>query len=67
MNLWVVLYRSSWVALAILAIVLLISVFVPQISEYHTLRDKTDTLEEEIRLEEQILSPPEAPARAAPV
>ena len=51
MNIWVVLYRTGWIAITVLVIVLIVSIFVPQIQHYQELRRKEAVLQEEIRLE----------------
>ncbi|OQA28068.1 MAG: Cell division protein FtsL [Verrucomicrobia bacterium ADurb.Bin345] len=55
MNIWVVLYRTGWIAITVLVIVLIVSIFVPQIQHYQELRRKEAVLQEEIRLEEEML------------
>jgi cell division protein FtsB len=55
MNIWVMIYRFGWVAIGVLLVVLGISVFVPQIQHHQELRRKEAVLQEEIRMEEEIL------------
>lgn len=55
MNFWVLLYRIGWVAFAILLVIAVISLFVPQINQYREIRRRDAVLQEEIRLKEEIL------------
>jgi cell division protein FtsB len=55
MNIWVLIYRIGWISLAILFIVAVTSMFVPQIRQYHELRKRETALKEEIQLEEEML------------
>jgi len=55
MNLWVTIYRIGWIALGVLVIIAVISMFVPQVRHFQELRRKEAALQEEIRLEEDIL------------
>lgn len=55
MNFWVLLYRIGWVAFAILVVIAVISLFVPQINQYREMRRRDAALQEEIRLKEEIL------------
>jgi len=55
MNFWVMIYRIGWIALALLVVVALASLFVPQIRQYQEYRRKQVTLEADIELEKQML------------
>ena len=55
MNFWTATYRVAAIAATILVVVVVILLFTPQIHHYHELRKKEAALQEEIRLEEQIL------------
>ncbi len=55
MNVYVLIYRVGWVALAILACVWIGSLFVPQVRQYREYQQKKAALQEDIRLEEQML------------
>lgn len=55
MNFWVFIYRAGWVALLILILIGLSAVFTPQIKQYHELRRKEAAIQEDIRLEDEIL------------
>lgn len=55
MNIWVLLIRFSWIALGVLALILCVSLFLPQVNQYHELQRRKAELEEEIRLEERIV------------
>jgi len=56
MNFWVVLYRSAWGVLGILAVILTLRLFVPEIRQYQEVQRKKAAIEEEIRLEEKMLA-----------
>ncbi|HPG00073.1 MAG TPA: septum formation initiator family protein [Kiritimatiellia bacterium] len=55
MNFWVLIYRIGWFALAVLIVVALASLFVPQIKQYQEYHRKQTTLEADIALEKQML------------
>jgi cell division protein FtsB len=55
MNFWVLIYRVGWIALAVLVVVATIAMFVPQFKQYSELRRKEAALQDEIRLEEEIV------------
>lgn len=55
MNYWVMIYRIGWITLAILVVIAVIAMFVPQIKQYNELHRKEAALQEEIRLEEEIV------------
>ncbi|MFH0954283.1 MAG: septum formation initiator family protein [Verrucomicrobiota bacterium] len=55
MNFWVLTYRIGWIALGILLVVALVSVFLPQIRQYQELRHREAVLQSDIRLEEEML------------
>ena len=55
MNIWVLIYRFAWVTLGVLAVVLLFSIFVPQIRQYQEIQRKQTSLQDDIRLQEEIL------------
>lgn len=56
MNFWVTIYKASWVILGILALVLCFSLFTPQIKQYRKNQRDKAALEEQIRIEEQVVS-----------
>ncbi len=56
MNFWVMLYRIGWIALGILFCVAVTAMFLPQIKRYQDLRHTESTLQEDIRLEEEMLN-----------
>ena len=55
MNFWVMIYRIGWIALAILVVIAVIAMFIPQISQYNELHRREAAIQEEIRLEEEII------------
>ena len=55
MNFWTATYRVAAIAASILVVIVVILLFTPQIRHYQELRKKEAALQEEIRLEEQIL------------
>jgi cell division protein FtsB len=55
MNFWVLIYRIGWIALAILLVIAVTSMFLPQIKQYQELRRKEAVLQEDIRLEEDMM------------
>ena len=55
MNFWVTIYRVGWITLAILVVVAVVAMFVPQIKQYNELHRKESALQDEIRLEEEII------------
>lgn len=55
MNYWVMIYRIGWIVLAILVVVAVVAMFVPQIEQYNELHRKEAVLQDEIRLEEEIV------------
>ena len=55
MNLWIFIYRFSWSILAVLAFAALITAFAPPIRQFRELQHKQAQLEEEVRLEEEML------------
>jgi cell division protein FtsB len=55
MNFWVLIYRIGWIALAILLVIAVTSMFLPQIRQYQELRRKEAVLQEDIRLEEEMM------------
>ena len=55
MNFWVMIYRVGWIALGILVAVAVVAMFVPQIRQYNELHRKEAALQDEIRLEEEIV------------
>ena len=55
MNFWVLIYRIGWVALGILLVIALVSIFLPQIMQYQELRHREAILQEDIRLEDEML------------
>ena len=54
MNWWVFIYRIGWVALAILLVIALDSMFLPQVRQYEELRRKEALLQSDIRREDEI-------------
>ena len=55
MNFWVMIYRVGWITLAVLVVIAVVAMFVPQIRHYNELHRKEAALQEEIRLEEEII------------
>ncbi len=55
MNFWVMIYRIGWIALAILVVIAVIAMFIPQIRQYNELHRREAAIQEEIRLEEEII------------
>ena len=51
MNFWVMIYRIGWIALAILVVIAVIAMFIPQIRQYNELHRREAAIQEEIRLE----------------
>jgi len=56
MNFWTYVYRFSWIVLGILALILGASLFLPQLRQYQELQRRKAAIEEEIRLEQQLLA-----------
>ena len=55
MNYWVLIYRVGWITLGLLVVIAVAAIFVPQIKQYTELQRKEAALQEEIRLEEEIV------------
>jgi cell division protein FtsB len=55
MNYWDLIYRSAWIALVILAVTGLIYMFWPQFRQYQEYQQTEARLEEEIRLETEMI------------
>ncbi|HBA83322.1 MAG TPA: hypothetical protein DCZ95_04425 [Verrucomicrobia bacterium] len=55
MNVWVLIYRIGWIALAVLIVIGVSSMFWPQIRQQQELQRKEAILEEDIRLEEEMI------------
>ena len=55
MNFWVMIYRIGWITLSVLVVVAVVAMFVPQIRQYNELHRKESALQDEIRLEEEIV------------
>ncbi|MCS6771990.1 MAG: septum formation initiator family protein [Kiritimatiellae bacterium] len=55
MNIWVFIYRASWVAIVVLTIVLVVALFAPKFREMRALQDREEQLREEVRLEQEML------------
>ena len=55
MNYWVMIYRIGWITLAVLVVIAVTAMFVPQFKQYHELRRKEAVLQDEIRIEEDII------------
>lgn len=55
MNFWVLIYRVGWGALGVLLVITLIAIFLPPVRQYQELRHREAVLQEDIRLEEQML------------
>jgi cell division protein FtsB len=55
MSFWVLIYRIAWIAVAILIVVGIVFMFLPQIEQSRELQRKEAQLQEEIRLEEELL------------
>ena len=56
MNFWVLIYRIGWITLTVLVVIAVIAMFVPQIRQYNELHRKEAVLQDEIRLEEEIVA-----------
>ena len=52
-NYWDWIYRLSWVGVVILCILILLSIFLPQIQKYRRYQDRIDELTTNIRREEE--------------
>lgn len=55
MNIWTLAYRIGLFLIAVLIVIGAVAVFSPQIGRYRELRRKEAVLQEEIRLEQEIL------------
>ena len=55
MNFWVLIYRIGWITLTVLVVVAVVAMFVPQFKQYNELHRKESALQDEIRLEEEIV------------
>ena len=55
MNFWVFIYRVALVAVGILVVIGVIFMFLPQIEQQRELQRKEAQLQEEVRLEEELL------------
>jgi cell division protein DivIC len=55
MNYWILIYRVGWITLAILVMIAVTAMFVPQCKQYHELRKKAVALQDEIRIQNEIL------------
>ena len=55
MNVWVLIYRIGWIALAVLIIIGVGSMFWPQIRQHQELQKREAALAEDIRLEEEMI------------
>jgi cell division protein FtsB len=49
------IYRIGWITLAVLVVIAVTAMFVPQFKQYHELRRKEAALQDEIRLEEEMV------------
>jgi cell division protein FtsB len=55
MNIWTLSYRIGLALIAILVVIGMVAVFSPQFGRYRELRRRESALQEEIRLEQEIL------------
>ncbi len=55
MNFWVLIYRLGWITLAVLLVIAVISMFLPQVKQYQELRRREAVLVEDSRLEAEML------------
>lgn len=55
MNLWVLTYRVAWIALAVLVLIAAGALFYPQVRQYQEYRRKETLLQEDVRMEEELL------------
>ena len=55
MNIWVLIYRFAWTVLAALLLLLLVAAFYPRVRQYHELQQQQAKMEEDLRLEEEML------------
>ena len=55
MNVWVLIYRTGWMVLAILFVVAVISIFAPQVRQYRELQHKDAQAQRDAQLEEEML------------
>ncbi|MFH0907680.1 MAG: septum formation initiator family protein [bacterium] len=55
MNIWVLIYRFAWTTLAVLLLLALVAAFYPRVSQYHDLQQQQAKMEEDIRMEEELL------------
>ena len=55
MNIWTLIYRTAWIVLGILGLILIVSIFVPQFRQYKELERKEAVLEESLREEEELI------------
>ena len=55
MNHWVMIYRIGWITLAVLVVIAVTAMFEPKFKQYRELRRKEAALQDEIRLEEEMV------------
>jgi cell division protein FtsB len=55
MTVWELIYKIGWIALTVLVIIAIVSMFLPMIRSYQELHRKEALLQEDIKLEEAIL------------
>ena len=55
MNKWVIIYRICWIALIAILIIAVSAMFYPKMKEYRELERRKAAIEEEKRLEEELL------------
>jgi cell division protein FtsB len=55
MNIWVFLYRFAWSVLGLLLLFGLAAAFYPKVRQYHELQARHEKMEEEVRLEEELV------------
>ena len=55
MNFWAVIYRFAWVTLGVLLFIAILCMFMPQYRQYREYQRRADALQEQIRLEEEML------------
>ena len=49
MNCWEIIYKASWVALAVLSVIAAVCMFVPKVHLYNNLQVKKAEMQEEVR------------------
>jgi cell division protein FtsB len=55
MNIWSLIIRLSWAALAIIVVIALVRTFYPQVQRANEMQRQVEQAEEEVRLEKEML------------